>query len=174
LLDRHTAEEVVKRVRGVHAVANELAVDLLDDFRRDDVQIANAVEHALRWNVMLPADRFRVAVSKGWVTIEGEVPFAFQRRALQDTVEHLFGVRGLTNLVSVKPAAAPEDVRRRINTALHRYAQLEADGIQVDVSGRKVVLHGKVRSWAERDRVQTAAWSAPGVSEVDNHLEVGV
>ncbi len=174
LLDRRRAEEVAKRVRGVYAVANELAVDLIDAFQRDDVQIATAVEQALRWNVSLPADRFRVVVSKGWVTVEGEVPFAYQRQALQDTVEHILGVRGLTNRVTVRPSVAPNDLRRRINTALHRYAQVEAENVEVDVTGSKISLGGKVRSWAERDQVQAAAWSAPGVTEVDNHIEVGL
>lgn len=172
LLERRTAENAVKRLRGVHAVANELEVDLLASHPRDDVQIAKAVEHALRWHVDVPADRLVITVSKGWVTVEGRVPFAYQREAACRTIEHIPGVRGLTANVTVQPEVSPTDLRRRLHTALHRYATVEAGNIETEVDGSRVVLRGKVRSWAERDQVQDAAWSAPGVTEVDNRIAV--
>ncbi|MFO1078051.1 MAG: BON domain-containing protein [Planctomycetota bacterium] len=172
LVERRRAEELVKRMRGVHAVVDELRVDLLDDQRRDDVQLATTVEHALRWNAIVPAERVKVAVSNGWVTLDGEFPFAYQREAAQQAVEHIVGVRGVTNHIVLHPQVSPTDLRRRLNTALHRYAQVEAGRIRTEVEGGRIVLSGTVRSWAERDQVQDAAWSAPGVTEVDNLIEV--
>lgn len=172
LLERATAEQVAKRVRGVAAIANELDVDLLADDERDDVHLAQAVEQALQWNVMVPHERLHVVVSKGWVTVDGEVPFAFQRRAAQQAVEQIVGVRGLTNRITVHPEVSPKDLQHRLTAALHRRAQLEAAHIHPHVDGTRIVLTGTVRSWTERDDVQDAAWSAPGVTEVDNRLAV--
>lgn len=172
LWERGIADQAVKRVRGVTALANELQVDLLDGTERDDVQIAKAVQNALQWNVMVPDNRLKVTVSKGWVTVEGEVPFAYQRRATQTAVQQLVGVRGYTDRITVRPEVSPTDLRQRLNAALHRYASLEAGKVVTSTDGGKVVLSGTVHSWAERDQVQNAAWSAPGVSEVDNRIAV--
>jgi osmotically-inducible protein OsmY len=172
LVEKNIAEQAVKRVRGVSAVANELTIDILSGFVRDDVQIAKAAQLALQWNVMVPEDRLKVTVSGGWVSLEGEVPFGYQRRAAQSAVEQLVGVRGVTNKITVCPDVSPVDLRRRLNAALHRYARLEAANIDTITEGSKVVLTGKVHSWAERDQVQDAAWSAPGVTEVDNRIAV--
>lgn len=172
LWERGIAEQAVKRLRGVRSVANELQVDLLADATHDDVALAKAGEHALAWHVMVPDKNLKLTVSKGWVTIEGEVPFAYQRRAAQHALEQLVGVRGVTNKISVRPAVAPDDLRRRLNTALHRYACNEFANIETRTEGSRVVLSGKVRSWIERDLVQDAAWSAPGVTEVDNYILV--
>jgi osmotically-inducible protein OsmY len=172
LVEKNIAEQAVKRVRGVSAVANELEIDILSGFVRDDVQIAKAAQLALLWNVMVPEERLKVTVSGGWVTLEGEVPFGYQRRAAQSAVEQLVGVRGVTNKITVRPGVSPLDLRRRLNAALHRYARLEAANIDTISEGSKVVLTGKVHSWAERDQVQDAAWSAPGVTEVDNRIAV--
>jgi osmotically-inducible protein OsmY len=172
LVERGVAERAAKRVRGVTAVANELTVDLGRLEARDDADIAKAAVQALSWNVMVPQNRVQVTVSNGVVTLEGEVGYAYQRTAAQNTVEQLTGVKSVYNRLVVKPSVAPIDLRRKLNAALHRYARVEAEGINADVEGSRVVLRGKVHSWAERDIVQEAAWAAPGVSEVDNRLSI--
>jgi osmotically-inducible protein OsmY len=171
-MERQAAEEAVKRVKGVNTVANELEVDLLPGHVRDDIDIGRAARDALRWNVLVPEAQIKVTVAKGWVTLEGKVAHDFQRRAATGSVQHLTGVVGVTNLLKIETQVSPFDLRRKLETALHRYAQLEADAIQLKVDGSKVTLTGKARSWRERDLVQEAAWSAPGVTEVDNHIEV--
>jgi osmotically-inducible protein OsmY len=172
LPERNAAERAVKRVRGVTAVANELQVDLLDADVRDDVQIARTAQQSLLWNIRVPAERIKVTVRDGWITLEGTVSQAFERLAAERAVEHLAGVVGVTNRIELRPEVSPRDVRHRLTSALHRYAQLEASGIEVESTGGKIVLRGHVSSWAERDLVQEAAWSAPGVTEVDNLLVV--
>jgi osmotically-inducible protein OsmY len=172
LVERGVAERAAKRVRGVTAIANELTVDLGRLEARDDADIAKAAVQALSWNVMVPQNRVQVTVSNGVVTLEGEVGYAYQRTAAQNTVEQLTGVKSVYNRLVVKPSVAPIDLRRKLNAALHRYARVEAEGINADVEGSRVVLRGKVHSWAERDIVQEAAWAAPGVSEVDNRLSI--
>lgn len=172
LVERGVAERAAKRVRGVTAVANDLTVDLDRLGVRDDADIAKAAVQALSWNVMVPQNRVEVTVSNGAVTLEGEVGYAYQRTAAQTTVEQLAGVKSVINRLLVKPSVAPIDLRRKLNAALHRYARVEAEGINADVEGSRVVLRGKVHSWAERDIVQEAAWAAPGVSEVDNRLSI--
>lgn len=172
LLERQLAEQAVKRVRGVTAVANEVQVELLPDARRDDVSIARAAKDALLWNVQVPEQALQVTVSHGWVTLEGEVPFQYQKAAAKDAVSRLAGVLGVADRVRIRPSMTAKDVKRRLNAALHRQANLEAEGIEVDASGTEVVLRGRVSSWNERDRVQDAAWSIPGVTAVDNLLAV--
>lgn len=172
LAEKLAAERAAKRVRGVHAVANELRVEVISGHVRDDVDIAKAVQNALRWNVSVPDDRIKIAVSKGWVSLEGDVPYGYQRRAAEAAVEHLVGVVGVTNSIVVRPPVSPGDVRRQLNAALHRYAQLEAQQVQVETSGGKVVLTGRVRSWHERQLAEDAAWAAPGVTNVDNRIDV--
>ncbi len=170
LVERGIAERAAKRVRGVTAVANELTVDLGRLEAREDADIAKAAVQALQWNVMVPQNRVQVTISNGAVTLEGEVGYAYQRAAAQNTVEQLTGVKSVLNRLVVKPAIAPIDLRRKLNAALHRYARVEMEGINAEVEGSRVVLRGKVHSWAERDIVQDAAWAAPGVSEVDNRI----
>ena len=172
--ERQTAEAAVKRVRGVSAVANELKVDLITTHVRGDVDIAKAAMDALRWNVNVPDERIKVTVSKGWITLEGNVPYAYHRIAAESAVESLTGVVGVVNKITVAAQASPKDVRRQLVTALHRYAQLEAEAVQIAADGSKITLTGTVQSWAERDLVQNAAWRVPGVTHVDNKLTVKV
>jgi osmotically-inducible protein OsmY len=172
LAERLSAENAAKRVRGVLSVANELHVDLPGASLRDDAALAKAARDALRWNVLVPDESLQVTVSKGWITLEGEVPYGYQSRTAVSVVEQLTGVVGVTNRIVIKPSASPLDVQRKLTSALHRHVQLEAQNIETEVTGGKVVLRGKVGSWAERSLVEDAAWSAPGVREVDNRLEV--
>jgi osmotically-inducible protein OsmY len=171
---KRAAEAAVKRVRGVDAVANELEVELLSTHQRGDVDIAKAARDVLMWHVNVPHERIQVTVDKGWVTLEGNVSAAYERFAAESAVESLTGVKGVNNKITVAPQANAKDVRRQLTTALHRYAQVEADAVQVAADGSRVVLTGKVHSWAERDLVQHAAWKVPGVAHVDNRILVSL
>ena len=173
LSEKMAAERAAKRVRGVGAVANELEVELSPTHVRDDVDIASAAQNALQWNYYVPAGRIKVTVSRGWLTLEGEVDAAYELRAAQQAVANLTGVTCITNRITVRPMASSHDVRRQLNTALHRYATIEANSIDVETTGGKVTLKGRVRGWAEKELVEDAAWAAPGVTQVDNRIVVG-
>jgi osmotically-inducible protein OsmY len=170
--EKQAVEMAVKRVRGVTAVANELHVDLIPSHVRTDVDIAKAAMDALRWNVNVPDERIKVTVDKGWITLDGNVLHAYQRLAAESAVEDLMGVRGVSNRITLAPEVSAKDVRRQLTAALHRYAQIEAEAVNVTADGNRITLSGTVHSWAERDLAQGAAWKAPGVTHVDNHLIV--
>jgi osmotically-inducible protein OsmY len=166
------AEEAAHRVHGVNAVANDIEVRLPSFAERTDADLAAAVLNALKWDAAIPAGTLDVTVSKGWVTLKGEVEYAFQKRDAERAVQRLSGVKGVSNLIVVKPRVSPTDLKQQIERALVRNAQTDAQRITVDVQGSKVILHGTVRSYAEKQAAADAAWSAPGVSEVENRIVV--
>jgi osmotically-inducible protein OsmY len=169
------AEDAALRVRGVHAVANDIEVRLPIDAERTDKDLAAAALYALEWDAGVPLDRVQVAVSSGWVTLNGEVDWQYQREDAERAVRRLTGVRGVMNLITVKsPATAPSpaDLKRRIEQALVRTATLDAQRITVEVDGSKIILKGTVHSWAEKKEAQRVAWSAPGVTAVENQIAV--
>ncbi|WPG40927.1 BON domain-containing protein [Variovorax sp. EBFNA2] len=170
--EKYAVERAAQRVHGVKAVAVEITVKLPFDNERTDADIAAAAERALEWNVLVP-DKIRPMVEKGWLTLNGEVEWEYQRRAAEGAVRNLLGVRGVSNLVNVTPKVRPADVEKNIHDALARQADREAKHVAVAVNGSQVTLRGKVHSWAERKAVQGAAWAAPGVSVVVNDLTVG-
>lgn len=170
---KHAVERAVQRVKGVAAVAVELDVRLPTDHERTDAEIAAAAEHALQWNVLVPADKIRVLVEDGCVTLGGEVEWHYQRRACEDSVRNLLGVKSVANQVVVRPKFTPADVEAKIESALQRQAQREARQIEILANGSEVTLRGTVHSWAERRAAEGAAWSAPGVARVVNNLLVG-
>jgi osmotically-inducible protein OsmY len=170
--DKWRAERVATRVKGVRAVANDLEVKLPSSSTRTDPEIARAAVSALEWNVLVPHDRIKVTVEKGWVTLDGGVDYYYQAEEAERTVRQLTGVKGVTNLVTVRAQPTPQDIKQRIREALQRTVEADADRINVEVDGHKVVLKGTVRSYAELKDAERAARNAPGVTEVENRLTV--
>lgn len=169
-MQKWRAEEVAHRVNGVIAVANEIQVRAIGE--RTDSDIAAAAVHALSWNSTIPQGKVHVTVEKGWITLKGDVEWQYQRQEAERAVRHLLGVKGVSNLITVKPAATPSDLKRKIQDALVRNAQIDAAGITVEVEGSKAILRGKVRSWAEREEAERVAWLAPGITSVDNRISL--
>ena len=156
----------------MQAVANDLTVRLPTDAVRDDSDLALAAVNALHWHTSVPRDRVRVTVDDGWLTLEGEVDWYFQKQSAYKAVRNLTGLKGVTNLITLKPRLSTGRVRDDIEAALRRSAELDAKRIRVLAEGSAVKLEGNVRSWAEYQDAEWAAWSAPGVTNVDNRLTV--
>jgi len=169
---RLAAERAAKRVHGVKGVANDLEVRLSPHMHRPDTEIAEAAVRTLSWDVWVPKDRVQVTVRDGWVTLEGDVDWQYEVTQAGNAVRHLTGVVGLSNLLTVRPNVVPRDVEKKIEAALQRSATVDADRVRVETVGGKVVLHGTLRSWAELEDVERAAWSAPGVTSLESHLQV--
>ncbi|MEG9438720.1 BON domain-containing protein [Edaphobacter sp. HDX4] len=167
-LNKWKAEQASHRVSGVYAVANDITVRTIGE--RTDSDIAAAAVHALKWNSIIPSEKIHVTVDKGWVTLKGEVEWQYQRQEAERAVRGLWGVKGVSNLTTVKPLASPDDLKKKIEDALVRSAQVDAKQITVEVLGSKAVLKGKVRSWAERQEAERTAWLAPGITAVDNQI----
>lgn len=171
--EKINAERIAKRVHGVTGVANDIEVRLPLLAQRDDVDIARSAVNALEWNVAVPKDTIKLSVSNAWVTLEGEVEWYYQKRAAEEAVRLLNGVRGVMNKVTVAPRQARvDDVKEKIDAALKRSAELDAKKIVVEASGGSVTLSGTVRSWVEREDAVSAAWSAPGVLNVIDHIRI--
>jgi len=167
-LKKWRAEEAAHRVNGVTAVANDIEVRTIGE--RTDTDIAAAAVHALKWDASLPADKIQVTVDKGWVTLKGELEWQYQKQEAERVIRRLWGVKGVSNLITLKPLASPSDLKKKIEDALVRSAQVDAKGITVEVQGSKAILKGKVRSWAERQEAERTAWLAPGIIAVDNQI----
>lgn len=165
-------EKAVKRIKGVRGLAEELEVRLLVSFGNDDDEVARRVANILDWGVSVPKDSVKVQVTAGIVTLSGEVNWQFQRVGAEQGVRLLNGVRGLSNQITVKPHVEAQDVKRRIESALERQADVVASNIRVTVDGSNVRLDGKVKAWAERSAIERAAWAAPGVRTVDDRVTI--
>lgn len=175
-VEKVSAERAAKRVSGVRAVANDIEVRPIGSMKRTDTDIAQAVLRALEWDIAVPNEKIKARVDNGWVTLDGEVALQFQRAAAENAVRRLSGVRGVTNqiLLQVRPPVQPAEVKTRIEAAFRRSADIDARGIQVDAKDSMITLRGKVRTWAERDEAERAAWAAPGVLAVKDELTVGI
>jgi len=170
--EKSAAERVVLRVYGVKGLANDLEVRLASSTERTDTEIAQAATSALTWNTFVPEGRITVSVTNGWLTLKGAVDWQYQKDAASRSVRDLTGVRGVLNELVVKPNVSAPDVRDKIEAAFTRAAEIDARRINVTASNGKVVLSGNVRSWAERQEAERAAWAAPGVTQVDDRLSV--
>ncbi len=167
------AERAAGSVRGVRAIAEEIEIRLPNHQRHADDEIAERVLRILAWDVEVPEDRIKVKVEHGVVTLTGDVAHQFQRTAAETAVRRLGGVRGVFNLIrlvpALGPAADPDLVKQKIEAALRRGVELEAEGVRVTTQSGRVTLRGRVRTWWERDLAERAAWAAPGVTEVVVH-----
>ena len=157
---------------GVHAVANDIDVRLPSITERPDPEIARDAVAAIKAQLPGSWENVKVIVKAGWIALEGDLEWDYQRNIAANAVRRLRGVKGVRNLINLKARVTPKEVKRRIVAALHRSAQIDADHITVDTNGSEVVLRGTVRSWAEREEAQRAAWAAPGITHVDNRITI--
>ena len=176
LQEKWAAEEAARRVLGVVAVVNDIEIHLPGKSERSDADIAAAAVRALQWDASVSTENIKVTVSHGWVTLTGEVAWRYQRDDAERAIRRLTGVRGITNEITVRqrPMPSPDDLRERIEQALVRSAEADAERIHVEVQGDKVILTGTVRAWAEKVEADRVAWSIPGVREVDNRIKVQI
>ena len=170
--EKLTAEKIALRVFGTKAVANDLEVHIVNSQQRTDTEIAQAAAAALKWNSTPGVERVTLSVTNGWIRLSGAVDWQYQREAAARAVRELTGVKGIINNIAVQPVIKTLDVRDKIETAFKRSAEIDARRIQVGSEDGKVILTGNVRSWAERQEAERAAWSAPGVKQVDDRLAV--
>jgi osmotically-inducible protein OsmY len=171
--EKFAAEQAVKRVKGVRAIAQEIDVRYPNDQKTADDEIAKRAVNILRWSAVVPQDAVQVKIQDGWVTLTGQVDWQFQRTDAEAEIRKLSGVAGVVNNITIKSHVQSADVKRKIEDALKRSAEVEAQGIRVSLLGNgKVALDGRVHGWQERDAVSRAAWSAPGVVSVDDRLTI--
>lgn len=171
--EKVAAEEAARRVNGVQAIAQEIEVRYPSDKKMADDEIAARALSVLKWNAVVPYNSVQVKVQSGWVTLLGEVNWQFERVAAESGIRRLSGVAGVLNEIKLKPRPEPSDIKRKIEEALKRSAEVEAKTIQVtSLGGGKIALEGKVHDWQEREAVKRAAWSTAGVSSIDDRLQI--
>jgi osmotically-inducible protein OsmY len=169
---KSSIERVVRRVRGVKAIAQEIEVRPIGAHRTADDEIAKRALNVITWNAVIPDGLVQVKVEKGWVTLGGKVDWRYQRNAVEDAVRDLHGVIGVSNQIEITPRVSSSDVKTRIEAALKRNAEVEAKSINVAVTDGTVILDGHVHAWAERTAAENAAWSAAGVKRVEDRISV--
>jgi osmotically-inducible protein OsmY len=166
------AENAAKRVVGVKAVAEDIQVGISPSFKKTDTEIAEAVLNALKWHAAVQEEKIKIKVEDGIVRLEGEVEWEFQRSTAKSAIEYISGVRAVINSITLKPKVTAADIQQKINAAFVRSATIDAGKVAAEVNGDKVTLRGTVRSLAEKNDAETAAWNAPGVSYVDSRIEI--
>lgn len=168
------AERDAKRVAGVVGVANDIEVRLPVLDERPDPDIVRDAVSALKSELPFSSEYIKVVARNGWLTLEGAVEWNYARERAESSVKRIRGVKGVTNSITLKPKAAPQEIRRKIEDAFRRSAELDASRITVEANGSEVILRGTVKSWAERQEAERAAWAAPGVTKVDNRIAISV
>ena len=170
--EKWEAERVTRGIYGVRAIANELVVAPSDVLARNDTAVAEAAANALAWNVVLPTGAIKATVSNGFVTLTGKADWQYQRVAAEKAIRNLFGVKGVIDLVELKPRVNVGDIKSKIEAAFKRSAEVDADRVRVEARDGSVVLTGTVRTLGERAAAEHAAWAAPGVTQVEDRLAV--
>jgi osmotically-inducible protein OsmY len=170
--DKYEAEAAAKRVAGVSAVANDLEVRMPSVDERPDPEIARDAVSAIKSQLPISSEHIKVVVKNGWVTLEGQVEWQYQKNTAENAVRRIKGVKGVSNLIVLKPSAEPTEIKSKIMEAFKRNAELDANRIQVEANGSEVILKGTVRSWVEREEAERVAWSAPGVTRVEDRIVV--
>lgn len=168
--EKYAAEKAAQAVYGVRALAND--IEVRPESARTDPEIARDTVHAMKINITVPDEKIKAVVNDGFVTLEGTVDWDFQRRGAESCVRNVAGVRGVVNHLRVKPTVSTAGISARIEEALRRNAELDARRITVSATDSKVHLYGNVRSWFEREEAERAAWAAPGVAEVIDHISI--
>jgi osmotically-inducible protein OsmY len=170
--DKYEAEAAAKRVAGVSGVANDLEVRLPSIDERPDPDIARDAVAALKTQLPISSEHIKVVVKNGWVTLEGQVEWQYQKNTAESAVRRIKGVRGVSNMILLKPRAEPSEIKKKIQEAFKRNAEVDANRINIEINGSEVVLKGRVRSWIEREEAERVAWSAPGVTKVEDRIIV--
>jgi osmotically-inducible protein OsmY len=170
--DKYEAEAAAKRIAGVRGVANDLEIRLPSVDERPDPDIARDAVATIKAHLPISSENIKVVVQNGWVTLEGRVEWQYQRQTAENAVRRIKGVKGVTNLIQLKPRVQPEEVKKKIEEAFRRNAEVDANRIIVETNGSQVILKGTVRSWIEREEAERVAWSAPGVTNVDDRIIV--
>ncbi|HTL07396.1 MAG TPA: BON domain-containing protein, partial [Chitinophagaceae bacterium] len=168
------AEEAAKKVGGVKAIAEEIQIKVMPLGKLTDADIAAAALNALKWHPAVQQDKIKITVEEGRVKLEGEVDWEFERSSARTAIENLAGVKSIANFITVKPRTTPADVHKKITAAFTRSATIDAERINVEIIGSKAILKGQVRSLAEKQDAENAAWAAPGITTVDSNLKVVV
>ena len=171
-VDKYEAEAAAKRVAGVVGLANDIEVRLRNVDEKPDPEIAREAVAAIKSQLPYSWENIKVIVKGGWVNLEGEEEWQFQRDTAEKAVRRLQGIKGVSNLIKLKPRAQPSEIKRKIEEAFKRNAELDAKRVVVEANGSEVIIKGTVRSWAEREEAERVAWSAPGITKVDNRIVV--
>ena len=170
--DKYEAESAAKRVAGVLGVANDIEVRMPSVDERPDPEIARDAVAAIKSQLPISSENIKVIVKDGWVTLEGQVEWQYQRSTAENSVRRIKGIKGVSNLIQLKPHAQPAEIKRKIQEAFRRNAEVDANRITVEARGGEVILKGTVRSWIEREEAERVAWSAPGVIKVEDRIIV--
>ncbi|HEY0745030.1 MAG TPA: BON domain-containing protein [Chryseosolibacter sp.] len=167
------AEKAAQRVQGVKVVACDMDVKIGSWSAKNDTELAETIKNSLKWNDAVNEDKIEVKVDNGWVTLDGEVQWSYEKITAQHNVEGLVGVKGVTNNIHIRTKEIDtREIKNKIAAAFHRSAALDANALKFDVSGSRVTLKGTVTSWAEKEMAEQIAWSSPGVLVVDNRIEI--
>ncbi len=173
-LKKIAAEDAAKKIAGVKAIAEDIQIGISPANKKTDTEIAEAVVNALKWHTAVQEDKIKIKVENGLVRLEGEVEWEYQKTNATSAVVNLTGVLGVHNLIVVRPKIVSSSIEKRINEAFHRSATIDSSKITAEVSGTKITLRGKVRSYTEKEDAENAAWNASGVTSVTNNLEIEV
>lgn len=170
---KRAAERIAQRVQGVRVVASDIEVKIPSSLKPTDTEIAEAIRNALRWNNLVDEGKITLKVDNGWVTMEGEVEWSYQRLSAEGSIEDLLGVKGVTNLIQIKKKLIDtHDIKSKIAAAFHRSATVDSSAIKLEAQGTRLILTGTVKSHAEKMEAERIAWSSPGVLTVDNHIDI--